>query len=124
MKNRLTTTLAAFAVGCLAWAATPNASAIPIVGTITFNSPNNGTVSTVGGTTTVTFPAGMVVSSRSGDYTPVAVGTATSFAPGFTFSGTALNPILSPAPVNLWSVGGFTFQLTGLNGAIIGDNAY
>ena len=123
MKNRLTTTLAALAVGCLAWAATPDASAIPINGTITFDSPTNGSVTTTAGVTTVAFPS-MVINSTTLDYTTAgATGTPASFT-NFSFSGPALSPTLIGAPINLWSVGGFSFQLTGLTGAIIGDGAY
>ena len=114
--NRFNTLLAALGIACFAWTATPSANAIPINGTITFSPPDPntfGTVTTSGGTTSVVFPTPMLVQTTVGDYNAVPLLTPATFT-NFSFTGSGAASTLVGAPITVWTVGGFSFQLTSL----------
>src|SRR5436190_23422376 len=117
MKNQLKTVLGALAIGCLVFTAAPAAKAVPINGTITFSPPDPntfGTINVAGGTTSVLFPAPMLVQTTVGDYNSVALLSPATFR-NFSFTGTGAASTLVGAPiVGLWQVDGFSFDLTNL----------
>ena len=117
----LNTVVAALSAAFLASALTPSASAIPINGTITFSPPDPstfGTVTTAGGTTTVAFPTPMLVQTTTGDYNPVALGSTATFT-NFSFTGSGAASNLVGAPITVWTVGGFSFQLNSLTSTVV-----
>ena len=108
--------ISALVVGCFAAVAIPAAKAVPINGTITFSPPDPntfGSVTTVAGTTTVAFPTPMLVQTTVGDYNAVPLLTPATFT-NFSFTGSGAASTLVGAPITVWTVGGFSFQLTSL----------
>jgi hypothetical protein len=114
--KKLHALISALVVGCFAAVAIPAAKAVPINGTITFSPPDPntfGSVTTVAGTTTVAFPTPMLVQTTVGDYNAVPLLTPATFT-NFSFTGSGAASTLVGAPITVWTVGGFSFQLTSL----------
>jgi hypothetical protein len=115
------------AVGLAVTAFTPDADAVPINGMITFAPVASldipGSIHTVSGMTTVTFPAPMTVATTSGSYDSVGLGANASFMK-FAFTGSGTDSDLLSAPVNVWSVGGFAFGLTNLTNTFVGSTSF
>jgi hypothetical protein len=85
----------------------------PIVGSIDFGGTNTfDTTSLATATEVMTWPSSFVLQG-SGDFSSIPFGTQSAMAPQWIFNqGTPGSPSPGPATSALWSVGGFTFDLT------------
>ena len=114
MKNNILkiagATLMALALTCVSLA-------VPINGDIQFQGPV--TVGSAGGTTTVTFGAPQTVIGTLGDYNGV-TGVA-NFAPSLSFTGTGLGASLVPQVNSLWTIDGWSFDLTAIESGVFTD---
>jgi hypothetical protein len=91
----------------------PQAQARPIQGTIDFNGVVTFDTMSLATATKVMQWNSSFVTQDSGDFAGIAQFTNATMAPSWTFNlGTPAMPMPGPATPALWSVGGFTFDLT------------
>lgn len=98
-------TLATLAAAFVASAFVPQAQAVMINGAITFSGGAVYDTMSLATATRVNSFSSVVVESRDGDFSSVAVGDSVTMAQPWIFSPS------TPTP-GLWSVGGFTYDLT------------
>jgi len=111
MKIFPKTVLIALAIGLSGFVQPANAR--PVVGSIDFGGVVSFDTLSLATATTVNAWNSSFVLQGSGDFSSIAPGTnVTMGAPWIFDSGTPSNPSLGPAKPTLWSVSGFTFDLT------------
>jgi hypothetical protein len=98
-------TLAALAATLMACAFVPQANAAMINGAITFSGGATYDTMSLATATRVNNFSDVVVQSNEGDFSSVAVGTSVTMGSPWVFSPSTSTP-------GLWSVGGFTYDLT------------
>ena len=120
MKIFTKTVWIALAIGLSEFAQPANAR--PAVGSIDFGGVVSFDTLSLATATTVDAWNSAFVLQGSGDFSSIAPGTnVTMGAPWIFDSGTPSSPSLGPAKSTLWSVGGFTFDLT--SSLIVAQNA-
>lgn len=89
------------------------AAAQPIVGSVDFGGTVTFDTTSLSTATEVMNWNSSFVLQGSGDFSSIPFGTQSTMAPQWIFnSGTPATPLPGPATPGLWSVGGFTFDLT------------
>jgi hypothetical protein len=92
---------------------TPELIAAPIQGSIDFGGVVTFDTMSLATATRVSGWNSSFVLQDSGSFSGIAPGTSATMASSWTFnSGTPMTPMPGPATPGLWSVGGFTFDLT------------